>query len=378
MKIPFVDLHAQYLAHRAEIDSAIGGVIRETAFIGGDVVRDFEKRYAEHYGVRNCVSVGNGTDAIYIALRMLGIGEGDEVITTAHSWISTSEAVSQAGAAPVFVDVDEYYLIDADRVEAAITKRTRAIIPVHLCGQAADMGRIIAIAKKHNLIVIEDCAQAHYATWNGQRVGTFGNVATFSFYPGKNLGAYGDAGAIATNDDELAKKMRMYANHGALVKHTHLMEGINSRLDGLQAAVLSAKLPHIHDWTARRQAVAALYDRLFAGRLPADALPRIRPGATHVYHLYIIQVDRRNELVAHLQKRDIHTAVHYPTALPFMPAYARLGHRPDQFPRAHRNQGRILSLPIYPEMTPEMVAYVVDTVVEHVSEQPAQDRHAHA
>ena len=368
MKIPFVDLHAQYLAHRAEIDAAIARVIADTAFIGGDVVRDFEARFAADYGVKHCVSVANGTDAIYIALRMLGIGAGDEVITTAHSWIATSETVTQAGATPVFVDVDEYYQIDAARIEAAITPKTRAIIPVHLYGQAADMGRIMAIAKKHDLIVIEDCAQSHYATWQGQRVGTFGRVATFSFYPGKNLGAYGDAGAIVTNDDELAKTMRMYANHGALVKHTHLMEGINSRLDGMQAAILSAKLPHIHEWTARRQAVAAQYDAHFAGKLPAGDLPRVRPGATHVYHLYVIQADRRKELAAHLQTRGIQTAVHYPTALPFMPAYARFGHRAADFPRAHRNQDRILSLPIYPEMTSEMVAHVANAVIELTSD----------
>lgn len=367
MKIPFVDLRAQYVAHRSEIDAAIAYVIRETAFIGGNVVREFETRYAADYGVKHCVSVANGTDAIYIALRMLGIGEGDEVITTAHSWISTSEAVSQAGATPVFVDVDQHYLIDADRIEAAITPRTRAIIPVHLCGQAADMERTMAIAKKHDLLVLEDCAQAHYATWNGKRVGTFGNVGTFSFYPGKNLGAYGDAGAIVTNDDALATKMRMYANHGAMVKHTHLMEGINSRLDGIQAAILSAKLPHIHDWTARRQGVAAQYDALFAGKLPAEDVPRVRAGATHVYHLYVIQTDRRRELAARLLDCGIQTAVHYPTALPFMPAYTRFGHRPEHFPRAHRNQDRILSLPIYPEMTSEMVAYVASAVIEFVA-----------
>lgn len=366
MKIPFVDLHAQYLAHRSEIDAAIAGVIRETAFIGGDVVRDFERRFAADYGIDHCVSVANGTDAIYIALRMLGIGDGDEVITTAHSWISTSEAVTQAGATSVFVDVDEHYLIDASRVEAAITPRTRAIIPVHLYGQAADMGRLMEIAERHKLLVIEDCAQAHYATWEGKRVGTFGNVATFSFYPGKNLGAYGDAGAIVTRDADLATKMRMYANHGALAKHTHLTEGINSRLDGMQAAILTAKLPHIHDWTARRQAVAAQYDARFAGRLPAADLPTLRAGATHVYHLYVIQTDRRSPLVAHLQAAGVQTAVHYPTALPFMPAYSRFAHTAQQFPRAHRNQDRILSLPIYPEMTPAMVDHVAEAVLAFV------------
>jgi dTDP-4-amino-4,6-dideoxygalactose transaminase len=363
MKIPFVDLYAQYLAHRPEIDAAIAGVIRHSAFIGGDVVRDFEQRFAADYGTAHCVSVANGTDAIYIALRMLGIGAGDEVITTAHSWISTSEAVTQAGAQPVFVDVDEYYLIDASRIEAAITPRTKAIIPVHLYGQAANMSEVMAIATRYGLRVLEDCAQAHYATWEGRRVGTFGDVATFSFYPGKNLGAYGDAGAIITSDEQLARRMRMYANHGALVKHTHMMEGINSRLDGLQAAILTAKLPHIHAWTARRQAVAARYNEWFRGKMPDVDLPRVRDSATHVYHLYVIQADHRAALVEHLAAHGIQTAIHYPTALPFMPAYAHGAARPEHFPRARRNQDRILSLPIYPEMTPEMVDYVANAVL---------------
>lgn len=364
MKIPFVDLHAQYLAHQTEIDAAIRRVIKETAFIGGNVVREFEMAFASDYGIKYCVSVANGTDAIYIALKMLGIGPGDEVITTAHSWISTSEAISQTGARPEFVDVDEFYTIDADKIEAAITPRTRMILPVHLYGQPADMGKIMDLAKRHNLLILEDCAQAHYATWNGQRVGTFGDVATFSFYPGKNLGAYGDAGAIVTKNDELATKMRMYANHGALKKHTHLMEGVNSRLDGLQAAILSAKLPFIHEWTKRRQEVAALYDKLLSNALPEGATPKVRYGGSHVYHLYVVQVDRRDELAAFLLGRGIQTAVHYPVALPLMPAYSSLGYGATAFSRAARNQARILSLPIYPEMTSDMVRYVANAIVE--------------
>lgn len=367
MKIPFVDLYAQYLAHQEAIDGAMASVIRESAFIGGDVVREFEQRFADHYGIPHCVSVANGTDAIYIALRMLGIGEGDEVITTAHSWISTSEAVSQTGATPVFVDVDEYFTIDVKQVEKAISPRTRAIIPVHLYGQAADMESIMSIARRHNLIVLEDCAQAHYATWKGQRVGTFGDVATFSFYPGKNLGAYGDAGAIICRDPALADRMRMFANHGALVKHNHHMEGINSRLDGLQAAILSAKLPHILDWTARRQAVATQYSNLLQTILPPDTLPRIRPGATHVFHLYVIQVNRRDELMEFLRTHDIQTAVHYPTALPLLPAYRRFMYRAEQFPRAFHHQSRILSLPIFPEMNDAMIAQVVNCIQEFFS-----------
>lgn len=361
MKIPFVDLHAQYLAHRETIDAAIADIITRTAFIGGDAVTRFEAAYAEHYGIAHCVSCANGTDAIYIALKMMGIAPGDEVITTAHSWISSSEAVSQVGAMPVFVDVDDFYTIDAAKIEAAITPRTKVLIPVHLYGQACAMGPIMEIARRRGLRVLEDCAQAHYATWGGQRIGTFGDVATFSFYPGKNLGAYGDAGAIVTRDGELAEKMRMYANHGQLKKHDHRIEGINSRLDALQAAILSAKLPHILDWTARRQQVAAWYGEALAG-IAGIELPKVREGGTHVYHLYVIQHAERDALAVHLADRGIQTAVHYPTALPLLKCYASRGFTAEQFPRASRNQSRILSLPMYPEMTREMVQYVADSI----------------
>ena len=360
-QIPLVDLYAQYLSIRTTIDAAIRRVIESSAFVGGIPVREFESAYAADYGTRHCVSVANGTDALYIVLKMLGIGPGDEVITTAHSWISTSETVSQCGARPVFVDVDPYYTIDAELIEQAITSRTRAIIPVHLFGQPADMTRIMAIARQHGLQVIEDCAQAHYATWRGQRVGTFGAAGTFSFYPGKNLGAYGDAGAIITDDDELATRMRMYANHGALRKHEHFMEGINSRLDGLQAAILAAKLPHIHDWTARRQQVASWYDELL-GNLEGVSTPRVREGASHVYHLYVVQVAERDRVAAQLAQQGVHTAVHYPVPLPLMEAYRYLGGRAEQVPRAAHNAARILSLPIYPELTRSQVEFVAEAL----------------
>jgi dTDP-4-amino-4,6-dideoxygalactose transaminase len=338
-------------------------VIEKNAFIGGEPVKEFERRFAQQYGIRHCIACGNGTDAIYIVLRMLGIGAGDEVITTAASWISTSETITQAGAAPVFVDVDEYYAIDVSRIERAMTPRTRAVIPVHLYGQAAPMAQIRDLCNARGVCVIEDCAQAHFAEWRGQRVGTFGNAATFSFYPGKNLGAWGDAGAIVTNDDELARRCRMYANHGALVKHEHEIEGINSRMDGLQAALLTAKLAHIDAWTAARRRVAALYDTALAG-VGDLALPQVRSGATHVYHLYVVATSQRDALRSHLAARGVETAVHYPTALPLLPAYARLGLTAADIPNAARNQGRILSLPIYPEMTEEQVAYVVGAIRE--------------
>jgi dTDP-4-amino-4,6-dideoxygalactose transaminase len=361
MRVPFVDLNAQYAAHKEEFDRALAAVIAKSAFVGGEFVRRFEQQFAEAYGVRHCISCGNGTDAIYIVLRMLGIGPGDEVITTAASWISTSETISQTGATPVFVDVDEYYQLDAAQLEARITPRTRAVIPVHLYGQAAALDAIAEVCRRHNLMLIEDCAQAHFAQWQGRRVGTVGIAGTFSFYPGKNLGAWGDAGCILTNDDDLARRCRMFANHGALVKHQHEMEGLNSRLDGLQAALLTAKLAHIDEWTKKRQQIAAAYDELLAG-VGDLVLPAVRPGATHVYHLYVVRTARRDELKKYLAERGIETGIHYPTALPLLPAYRRLGMTADDIPRAAANQNQILSLPIYPEMPREMLEHVAESV----------------
>lgn len=361
MNIPFVDLKAQYLAHQPAIDRAMAEVIAETGFIGGAKVSSFERDFAAACGVRYCVSVANGTDAIYIALRMLGIGPGDEVITVANSWISTSEAVTQTGARPVFVDIDEYFHIDAARIEEKITSRTKAILPVHLYGQPADMAAISQICAAHDLKLVEDCAQAHFAEFQGQKVGTFGAAGTFSFYPGKNLGAYGDAGGIVTGDEELAARMRMYANHGALVKHRHLMEGINSRLDALQAAVLSAKLPHVTSWNERRFDWAQLYSSLLAD-LAEVQTPRLRPGTSHVFHLYVVRVPRRDALQQHLSDCGIQTAIHYPTPLPLLPAYAYMEHSPADFPAAVQVQREILSLPLYPEITEDMVSYVVQCI----------------
>lgn len=365
MQVPFVDLHKQYLGMKKEIDNAISNVIRETAFIRGSYVKNFEEAFAEDYGAGHCIPVANGTDAIYIALKMLGIGQGDEVITTAHSWISTSETIVQTGAKPVFVDTDDYFTVDADRVEEKITSITKAIIPVHLYGQPCDMGRIMSLAQKYNLYVVEDCAQAHYAEWNGRKVGSIGHVGTFSFYPGKNLGAYGDAGAIITNDDELAEKMSMYANHGALKKHHHKINGINSRMDGIQAAILSAKLPYIHEWTQLRQKVAAWYDQKLSG-LNNIEIPMRRNNADHVFHLYVIKTPRRDEVRKELKKLGIDTVIHYPTALPFMEAYQNMNHQVSDFKKAHQDSLEILSLPIYPELTEKQVNYVVDALYKVV------------
>lgn len=360
MNIPFVDLHAQYLTIKPAIDQAVADVIRQSAYIRGPYVDRFEQEYAQAMGVKHCVSCSDGTAALYIAMRGLGLKLGDEVVTTAHSWISTTETITQAGGRVVFCDTEnDTFTIDVAQIEAKITPRTVGIIPVHLYGQPANMDATMAIAQKHNLWVIEDCAQAHCATLNGRMVGTWGNAATFSFYPGKNLGAYGDAGALLTNDDRLADWCTTFARHGG--KGDHVMEGINSRLDGLQAAILSVKLPHLASWTAARQRVAARYDQLLAG-IGDLVTPRVAPGRTHVYHLYVIRTSRRDALRAHLTAAGISTVINYPKALPYYPAYAYLGHTPEDFPVAHANQSRILSIPIFPEMTDAMIDYVAEQI----------------
>ena len=360
MTVPFVDLHRQYLSIQHEVDEAVRSVIAESAFIRGRFVTDFEREFAAAVGVRRCVSCANGTDALYIAMRALELAPGDEVITTAHSWISTSETITQAGGSVVFADTDATtFTIDPRSVEARITERTVGIIPVHLYGQPADMDPILEIARRHGLWVIEDCAQAHMAEYHGRRVGTMGVMATFSFYPGKNLGAMGDAGCLVTNDDRLADWAELYARHGG--KGEHLIEGINSRLDGMQAAILSAKLPHLGRWTAARQRVATRYDAALAG-LDWLRTPTVAAGRTHVYHLYVIRAQRRDALRERLSGLGIGTMLNYPKALPFYPAYARLGHAPADFPNAWAAQGEVLSLPMFPEMSEMEIDIVCDAI----------------
>jgi dTDP-4-amino-4,6-dideoxygalactose transaminase len=364
MNIPFVDLKAQYLSIKGEIDGAIQSVIEESAFVRGRYVSQFEEEYAHEYGVEHCISCASGTDALYITLKALGIGPGDEVITTALSWISTSQTISQTGAQVVFVDIEkDYFTIDPMRIEEKITGQTRAIIPVHLYGQAADMSTIMSIAKKHNLVVVEDCAQAHFANFKSRTVGTFGIAGTFSFFPGKNLGAYGDAGAIISSDEKFSTRARMFANHGSLVKHQHQIEGINSRLDGIQAAVLLVKLKQIHKWNSQRRKHGLIYSE-FLSDIEGVNPPLLRMYNEHVYHLYVIRTDNRDRLQEHLTTCGISSGIHYPTALPFLSAYEYLGHKPADFPIAHKYQSQILSLPMYPEMTKEMCEVVIKNVVE--------------
>jgi len=366
MKVPFVDLKAQYASIKDEIDSAMLKVAGETAFVSGRYATAFENEFANYIGSAHCVAVGNGTDALEIALQAIGVERGDEVIVPANTFIATAEGVSNIGATPVFVDIDaETYNIDPAKIEEKITPKTKAIIPVHLYGLPAAMDAVMSIARRHNLKVLEDCAQAHGATYKGQRVGTFGDVATFSFYPSKNLGAFGDAGAILTNNSETADRARLIANHGQISKNRHTIIGRNSRMDGIQAAVLSVKLRHLDGWLEGRRNNAAAYNETLNG---AGVLTPTEPAESkHVYHLYVVQVDDRDALMVKLNDAGIECGMHYPTALPFMEAYAHLGHTPDEFPVAHSQMGRLLSLPMYAELTREMIEYVCNTLKTSLS-----------
>lgn len=362
MNIPLVDLKAQYRALAPDISRAVDEVIAATAFIGGPFAARFEAAFAASCGLSRCVGLGNGTDALAVALRAVGVGPGDEVVVPANSFVATSEAVTMAGGAVVFADVDPARkTLDPASLEARITPRTKAVIPVHLYGQPADMDPIVDLARGHGLKIVQDCAQSHGATYKGRPVGVYGDVCCYSFYPGKNLGAYGDAGALVTDDPDLADFARRYANHGRTAKYDHEFEGVNSRLDGIQAAVLSVKLPHLEAWTEQRRAAARAYDAALAG-VPGLVTPRPCPDGRHVYHLYVIEADDRDGLKAHLAAAGVAAGVHYPIALPFLSAYRRLGATPADFPAAHAAQGRILSLPIYPELTAEMIDYVVRAV----------------
>lgn len=367
MRVPFVDLKAQYNRLKAELDEAILKVVGETAFVAGRYATTFENSFAGYIGTGHCIAVANGTDAIETALAALGIGAGDEVIVPANTFFATAEAVSNVGATPVFVDCEpSFYNIDAARIEEKITSRTRVIIPVHLYGLPAEMDAVMAIATKHGLKVLEDCAQSHGADYKGQRTGTFGDIATFSFYPGKNLGAYGDAGAIVTDDAKLAERCRLIANHGQPAKYEHTVVGRNSRMDGIQAAVLSVKLPYLDSWLGARRRNAARYSDLLADT--GIALPIAPDHSTHAYHLYVIRVADREGVAAKLNEAGIDTGLHYPTALPFLEAYAHLGNQPSDFPVAYSQMSELLSLPMYAELTDEMIVHVCEVLKSTVSQ----------
>lgn len=369
MNLPLCDLYAQYLTIKRDIDAAIERTLVQSAFIGGEELREFESEFAAYCEAKACVGVGNGTDALYLALRCLGIGVGDEVITVAHTFIATAETISLTGARPVFVDImEDTMLMDPAALEAAITSRTRAIVPVHLYGQPCDMDRIMEIARRHKLKVIEDAAQAHGARWRGKRVGSFGDAACFSFYPGKNLGAYGDGGAVVSQDEALVQRIRMLANHGRLDKYIHENEGVNSRLDGLNAAILRVKLRHLDAWNAARRRHAAHYVELLCGS--RAVLPVVSPGAESVWHLFVVRARHRDSVQSMLQKRGIAAGIHYPVPLHRQPAYQYLGLSEGSLPVTERVAAHVLSVPMYAELTQEQIDAVGRAVVEAVRNEP--------
>ena len=377
MRIAFLDLKRQYGSIKTEIDNAIAEVINDAAFIGGPYVESFEHAFAAFCNTKHCLGVANGTDALYLALRTLNIGRGDEVITAANSFIATSEAITMAGAKVVFVDIDPVtYSINVDKIGEKITPRTKAIIPVHLYGQPADMDPILDLARRHHLAVIEDAAQAHGAIYKGRRIGTLGDIACFSFYPGKNLGAYGDGGALVTNDEGWVHKARMIANHGRRDKYDHETEGVNSRLDGMQAAILHVKLRHLSEWNENRRKNAVLYNGLLHDT--GVIAPVEIGGATAVYHLYVVRVrnGRRQKLQEHLRSRGIDTGIHYPIALPHLKAYAHLGHTARDFPEATRASQEILSLPMFPELEKPQIEYIAREISEFSAHFTEPDRTA--
>ncbi len=349
-KTPLVDLHAQYLSIKPEIDEALARVINSTAFVGGDEVRRFERDFAEFCEAAECVGVANGTDAIFLALKALGIGEGDEVITVSHTFIATVEPIYAVGARPVFVDISRNtMLIDPALIESAITEKTKAIIAVHLYGQVCPMEPIRQIAGKHGLKVIEDAAQAHGARYMGRRAGSLGDVACFSFYPGKNLGCYGDGGAVVTNNEALAKNIRMLANHGRTEKYKHSFMGFNSRLDGIQAAILRVKLRHLDAWNEKRRILAALYSERL--RQMNAVLPEVAAESESVWHLYVARFQERDLLRETLAKEGIEAGIHYPIPVHLQPAYLAISEKPVRLPETERAADTVLSLPIYAELS---------------------------
>jgi dTDP-4-amino-4,6-dideoxygalactose transaminase len=380
MQIPFLDLKVQYRQIEAELKPLLESIMAEGAFIGGPQVAAFEEEFAAFCGGGHCVGLNSGTDALRFALMAAGVGPGHEVITVPHTFIATTEAISQAGAVPVFVDVDpETCCMDPVRLQEFVDRSCRvdpssgqlvnqsthrpvkALIPVHLYGQPADMDPILAVAAKHSLVVIEDACQAHGASYKGRPAGSMGHIGCFSFYPGKNLGAFGDAGAVVTQDETLAKTMRMLREHGQSQKYYHDMEGYTGRLDAIQAAVLRFKLRRLAGWNRARRVNAKLYDRLMA-EVPGIAAVREAPSAQSVYHLYVILVDDRDGLQQHLNQKGIGTGLHYPLPLHLQKAYAHMGLKKGDFPVSERTAARLLSLPMYAELKPPQIEYVADCI----------------
>ncbi len=366
--IPLVDLKAQYHAYKSEFDAALTACLERTSFVGGPDYTELQNGFAKWCGGGHVALVGNGTDALQLALfELLGQGDGTgEVITVSHTFIATAEAITAAGYKPVFVDIEaDTYLMDLDKVETAINPNTRAIIPVHIYGQMVPMDRLMTIAKLHSLVVLEDAAQAHGASWKGKKPGEWGDAACFSFYPGKNLGAWGDAGAVFSRDKDLIERIRMRSNHGRVNKYLHDKEGMNSRLDGLQAAILMVKLGYIDKWNMVRRNIATWYDELLAGQETIQ-LPVKLDEAEHVFHLYVVQVPNRDRVQHTLKQFGVNTGVHYPVPLHQQPAYRYLGYKSDDLPRTTEAAQHVLSLPIYPELSREQAVRVANGLIAAV------------
>lgn len=366
MQIPFLDLRRQNQAIRSELQAALDALVPDAAFILGPAVERFEQAFAQYIGRKYCVGLNNGTSALHMALVACNIGPGDEVITTPHTWISTSWAISYVGAKPVYVDIDPVtYNIDPNLVEKAITPRTKAILPVHLYGQACQIDALCDIADRHGLVLIEDAAQAHGALYAGRRVGSFGKVGCFSFYPGKNLGAFGEAGAIVTDDEQIAERVRRLRDHAQAGRHNHVELGFNTRMEGIQGAILEVKLRHLDRWNAKRRQHAQRYSELLKG-LPGLQVPQALIAESHVWHLYVVLVSNvsRELFRQRLADRGIATAVHYPTPVPLQPAYKHLGYAPGAFPVAESVTRRCVSLPMFPELSDQELDHVAHAVSE--------------
>jgi dTDP-4-amino-4,6-dideoxygalactose transaminase len=366
--IPLVDLKAQYDSIKEEIAGAIQNVLNNTSFIMGEELKKFEEDFAQFCDVKYAIGVANGSDALILALRACGIGERDEVITVPHTFISTTEAITHVGGKIIFVDIDpKTYTIDISKIEEKITKKTKAIIPVHLYGQPADMDPIMRLAKEHNLKVIEDAAQAHGAEYKGKKVGSMGDVACFSFYPGKNLGAYGDAGMITTNSEEIAKKVKLLRNHGRITKkYEHEIEGYSSRLDNLQAAILRVKLKYLNQWNVMRRKNAKKYNELL-NKIDGIITPYEADYAKHVYHLYVIRTEERDKLREELKPNGIATGIHYPIPLHLQPAYHYLGYKEGDFPITEKASQEIISMPMFAELREEQIEEIVEIVENYYS-----------
>lgn len=362
MSIPFVDLRTQYMALKKEIDEAIQGVIDKTDFILGKEVELFEKEFATFSGASYGVGVGSGTEALHLSLLALEIGPGDEVITSSNTFIATVLAISYSGARPILVDIDrETYNMDISSVRKVITKKTKAIIPVHLYGHPVNMDNIMGLAKEYNLKVVEDACQAHGAEYRGRKVGSIGDLGCFSFYPGKNLGAYGDGGMVITNNEELSQRLRMLRNYGSRTKYYHEFKGFNSRLDTLQAAILRVKLRRLDLWNELRRKHAMLYNRLL--KSSGVVTPIEKDYARHIYHLYVIRVKNRDKLLEYLKSKGIFSQIHYPRPIHLLDAYRDLGDSEGSFPVAEEYSKEFLSLPMYPELTEEQIGYVCKNIL---------------